>query len=118
MGSMRNWMLGAAILAGTVGLGATAAQAAEFGVHVSGPFTYVPPSPGAGYDWVAGYQSNGYWIQGRWNFAGNRDRDRDQYVRVDRGFDRGRDVRGRDFDRGRDSNRHADQGRGHERFRR
>ena len=43
MGSMRNWMLGAAVLAGTMGLGATTAQAAEFGLYVRGPVAYVPP---------------------------------------------------------------------------
>lgn len=106
MGSMRNWMLGAAIAAGTLGLGATAAQAAEFRVYARGPVAYVPPCPGAGYVWVAGYQANGYWIPGRWNYAGFRDRDRDRF-----------EVR-HDFDRGRDFDRHVDRDRGHEGFRR
>ncbi len=109
MGSMRNWILGAAVLAGGLGLGATTAQAAEFGVYVRGPVAYVPPCPGAGYVWVGGYRANGYWFPGRWNFAGVRDRDR--FVGYGRGYNRGRDF-DRHFDRDRDRDR------GHERFRR
>ena len=70
MGSIKNWMLGAAIVAGAAGLGATTAQAAEFGFHVRGPVAYVPPCPGPGYVWTAGYMANGYWVPGYWNFAG------------------------------------------------
>lgn len=70
MGSIRNWMLGAAVVAGGLGLGATTAQAAEVGVYIGGPVAYVPPCPGPGYVWVAGYYANGYWVPGRWNFAG------------------------------------------------
>ena len=69
MGSMKNWMLGAAVVAGGLGLGAAPAQAAEFGVYMRGPVAYVPPCPGPGYFWVAGYKANGYWIPGRWNFV-------------------------------------------------
>lgn len=72
MGSIRNWMLGAAVVAGGVGLSAPTAQAAEFGVYVRGPVAYVPPCPGAGYVWVAGYYANGYWMPGRWNYVGVR----------------------------------------------
>ena len=96
MVSMRNWMLGAAVAAGTLGLAAAPAQAAEFGVYVCGPVAYVPPCPGAGYVWVAGYQANGYWVPGRWNFGGVRG----PVVR----FDRGR-VFDRHFDRGYARNR-------------
>jgi len=106
MGNMRNWMLGAAVLAGAAGLGATTAQAAEFGFHMRGPVAYVPPCPGPGYVWTAGYMANGYWVPGVWNFRGFRG---GYEVRYDRGFDHGRDFR---FDR----ERHFD--RGHERFRR
>jgi len=105
MGSIRNWMLGAAVVAGTLGLGATTAQAAEFGIYARGPVAYVPPCPGAGYVWIAGYQANGYWVPGRWNFAGYRG----PVVRGYVGFGHGRDF-DRHFDRDRD--------RGHERFRR
>ena len=104
MGSMRNWMLGAAVVAGAAGLGATTAQAAEFGIYVRGPVAYVPPCPGPGYFWTAGYMANGYWVPGYWNRGV---RGREPVVRFDRGYDR-------HFDRGYD--RHFD--RGHERFRR
>ena len=103
MVSMRKWMLGAAVVAGTLGLAAAPAQAAEFRVHVRGPVAYVPPCPGAGYVWAAGYQANGYWVPGRWNYGGARG----PVVRYDRGR-----VYGRDFNRGRDFDR------GHERYRR
>ena len=72
MVSMKNWMLGAAMVAGGLGLAAAPAQAAEFGVYVRGPAAYVPPCPGAGYVWVAGYYANGYWVPGYWNFVGAR----------------------------------------------
>jgi hypothetical protein len=101
MGSMRNWMLGAAVVAGGLGLGAGTAQAAEFGFHARGPVAYVPPCPGPGYAWIAGYQADGYWIPGRWEF---------------------RTVRGRGpfggFEHERALDRHLDRDRGHERFRR
>ena len=70
MVSMRKLMLGAALVAGTTGLAAVPAQAAEFGMYVRGPVAYVLPCPGPGYVWVAGYQENGYWVPGRWNFVG------------------------------------------------
>jgi hypothetical protein len=73
MGSLRNWMLGAAVAAGGLGLGATTAQAAEFGFYARGPVAYVPPCPGPGYVWIAGYHANGYWIPGRWSFGGYRE---------------------------------------------
>ena len=102
MGSMRNWMLGAAMVAGGLGLGATTARAAEFGVYARGPVAYVPPCPGPGYVWIAGYMANGYWIPGRWNFVG-----RGPFVRGNPGW-----GRGPVFDR------HFDRDRGHGRFRR
>lgn len=80
MKNMRKWMLGAAVAIGGLGLGATTAQAAEFGVYVRGPVAYVPPCPGPGYAWVAGYYAGGYWVPGRWNFVGVR---RDHFVRFD-----------------------------------
>ena len=107
MGNMRNWILGAAVVAGVAAFGATTAQAAEFGFRVRGPVAYVPPCPGPGYIWTAGYMANGYWVPGFWNrpvFRGG-----GYAVRYDRGFDRGREAH---FDR----DRHFD--RGHERFRR
>ncbi|MGD0095304.1 MAG: hypothetical protein ABSB60_02340 [Terracidiphilus sp.] len=77
MGSMRNWMLGAAMVAAGLGAGATTAQAAEFGVYVRGPVAsvaYVAPCPGPGYFWVGGYRARGYWYPGRWEFRGGRGR--------------------------------------------
>ncbi|MFZ0745242.1 MAG: hypothetical protein WAM85_12605 [Terracidiphilus sp.] len=104
---MRNWMLGAAMVAGGLGLGASTAQAAEFGVYARGPVAYVPPCPGAGYQWEAGYMANGYWIPGRWSFVGVRGRD-DHFAYYER--DR------RDFDR--DFGRHFDHDRDADHFRR
>jgi hypothetical protein len=90
-------MLGAAVVACAAGLGAATAQAAEFGIYARGPVAYVPPCPGPGYFWTAGYMADGYWVPGYWQFGGGRFFGRG--VRYDRGFDR-------HFDRG------------HERFRR
>jgi hypothetical protein len=74
MVSMKKLVLGAAVLAGALGLGAAnQAQAAEVSVYVhGGPMAYVPPCPGAGYAWVNGYWAGGYWVPGRWNFVGVR----------------------------------------------
>jgi len=108
MTGMKNWMLGAAIVAGAAALGAIPAQAAQFGVHVGGPVAYVPPCPGPGYVWIDGYTANGYWIAGRWQFQGGDRWDRDRYVRYGydrRGWDRDRrtpdrhDFGQNDFDR-------------------
>lgn len=98
MRNTRNWMLGAAMVAGGLGVAAVTAQAAEFGAYARGPVAYVPPCPGPGYVWVAGYQANGYWVPGRWNFNGGRDRER--FARSDRDRDGNRN-----FDRGRDRDR-------------
>jgi hypothetical protein len=72
MGSIKKWMLGAALAVGTLAFTAAPAQAARVGVYVGvgAPVAYVPPSPGAGYAWVAGYWANGYWVPGYWNFVG------------------------------------------------
>jgi hypothetical protein len=107
MNGMKSWMLGAAVVAGAAALGAAQAQAAEFGIYARGPVAYVPPCPGAGYFWTAGYQAHGYWIPGRWEFRGGRDRE--AFARIDRGRDR-------EFDRGRNWDRRND--RDHDRFRR
>jgi len=99
MSSMRNWMLGAAVVVAGLGLGATTAQAAEFGVYVRGPVAYVPPCPGEGYVWAAGYQSHGYWVPGRWNFVGARERG--EFARYDGRDHYGpREFAGRDRDWG------------------
>jgi hypothetical protein len=69
MGSMKKLMLGAALALGVAGLGAAPAQAARVGIYIGGP-AYVPPCPGAGYAWVAGYWNAGVWVPGYWNFVG------------------------------------------------
>jgi hypothetical protein len=106
MKKLGKWILGAAVVAGGLGLGATTAQAAQLRVYVGGgPSAYVPPCPGPGYVWVAGYYNDGYWVPGYWNFAGggvvvrdrrpvvvfDRDRDRDRrfYAHNDRDDHRG-----------------------------
>ena len=102
MKNITKWILGAAVVAGGLGLGATTAQAAQLRVYVGGgPAAYVPPSPGPGYVWVAGYYNDGYWVPGYWNYAGG-------VVVHDRGpvfaFDRDHDRRFYD----RDDRRHYD----------
>jgi hypothetical protein len=100
---MRNFgkfVLGAAILAGGLGLGATSAQAAEFRVIVGGPVAYVPPCPGPGYTWVAGYYSNGYWVAGVWRHTGVGFVPARGRVYIDRDHNRGYDYR--------DDHRHDD----------
>jgi hypothetical protein len=98
MKNMSKWVLGAAVVAGALGLGATRAQAAQFGIYVGTPVAaYVPPSPGAGYVWIAGYMNHGYWVPGRWEFRGYRDRDRFAYYHRDDRLYHDRDNR--HFDR-------------------
>lgn len=90
MGSMRNWMWGAALVVGGLGAGAATAQAAEWGVYVGGPAAYVPPCPGPGYEWVAGYYADGYWVPGQWIFAGGGDWDHGRFWRHDGYWDHDR----------------------------
>jgi hypothetical protein len=71
MKNIGKWILGAAVLAGGLGIGATTAQAAQLRVYAGGgPAAYIPPCPGPGYVWVAGYYNGGYWVPGNWNYAG------------------------------------------------
>jgi len=67
MVNLKNLMLGAALVAGGLGLGAAPANAARigFGVAIGGP-AYIPACPGPGYVWVNGYYANGYWVPGFW----------------------------------------------------
>jgi hypothetical protein len=103
-------MLGAAMVAGGLGFGATSAQAAQYGIGVREQVAYVPPCPGPGYAWVAGYYNDGYWVPGYWNFVGairtgpfvHFDAG-PAYVERDRAWDRDRDHdRDRRIDRDRD----------------
>jgi len=102
--TMKKWMLGAALALGALGIAAPQAKAERFGVYVGCPVANVPPCPGPGYEWIAGYNAGGYWVPGRWAFVGARG----PVVRF--GYE-GRFYH-RGFDRGRDWDR------GHERFRR
>jgi len=111
MTTIRNWMLGAAVVAGGLGMAAGTAQAAEFGIYARGPVAYVPPCPGPGYVWAAGYQANGYWIPGRWNFLGERNPEAFGRFEGDRNH-----VAYGHSDRDRDRDRHED--RGHDGYRR
>lgn len=72
MGSTTKWMMGAALAAGVAGMGAVPAQAVQFGIYIGAgaPEAYVPPCPGPGYAWMAGYWANGYWVPGYWNYEG------------------------------------------------
>src|ERR1700749_3559291 len=72
-------ILGAALAAGVLGTGAAQANAAQirvgvgFGVSIAAPVAYVPPCPGPGYAWVAGYWNPYHvWVPGYWNFRGPR----------------------------------------------
>ena len=70
-----------------------------FGIAVGAPVvdTYIPPCPGDGYVWTAGYYNAGVWVPGAWGFRGRVGFDRgfaggyrDNHVAYDRGFhDRG-----------------------------
>jgi hypothetical protein len=73
------------------------------GIAVGAPVvdTYIPPCPGDGYVWTAGYYNAGVWVPGAWGFRGRAGFDRgfaggyrNDHVAYDRGFhDRG--FRGR-----------------------
>jgi len=114
MTTMRNWMLGIALVAGLGITGAVVANAApgEFGWHhdrddrggewfhrggwdhrgnegfrnygvpdnraygYGGGYVdqnYIPPCPGEGYVWTAGYNNGGYWVPGQWVFRGSQE---------------------------------------------
>ena len=119
-----KWMLGLAMLAAVSSLGATSAHAAplQFRVQYGAGYgeNYVPPCPGEGYVWTAGYYNGGYWVPGAWVFQGGGR----AYGYGFRGYDydRGsyparRDFGQRDFDRRRAYRDHDDYRRGGESFR-
>lgn len=91
MRKMRNWILGAALVAGVMGLGTTTAQAAEYRDHARGPVAHYSHRAEPGYFRRAGYRADGYWAPGGWNYTGVRGRGY-----YGRGFDRrGDHYRGR-----------------------
>lgn len=74
----------------------------QVGVAVGAPVVadnYIPPCPGDGYVWTAGYYNGGIWVPGSWVFRGGYG-----VARVDHDgyFGRGRDFdrHDRDFNRG------------------
>lgn len=113
MVSMKKWMLAAALAIGGLGLAAAPANAAEIGVYIGAPVAYVPPCPGPGYVWVAGYYADGYWVPGRWNFVGVR-----VGVPVVRGYVAPRPYVAPRFDGNRGWNRGYNHDRGYDRGRR
>jgi hypothetical protein len=99
--SLKRMVLGAVVAVGALAAGAAPANAAVR-VFVGAPFApvaYVPPCPGEGYVWAAGYYSGRVWYPGRWNFVGARER----AFRYDRGR-----AFGYDHYRGIDRDRHFD----------
>ena len=71
MKNIRKFVAAAALAVGTLGMTAAPANAAvRIGVVVGAPVAYVPPCPGPGYVWVAGYWANGVWVPGYWNYVG------------------------------------------------
>jgi hypothetical protein len=100
MKKIGKWVLGAAVLAGSLVLGTSTADAAQWRVSVGvGDTAYIPPCPGPGYAWVNGYYDGGYWTPGYWNYVGGvsysyydrrayRHYDNDDYRRFDRDHDR------------------------------
>lgn len=67
---MRTWMMAAAMAVGALGFGAATAHAAHIGIYIGGPAAYVPPCPGPGYQWTAGYWDDDDWVPGQWVFVG------------------------------------------------
>ena len=72
MGSMKKWVLGAALAVGALAMTAAPAQAARIGFYVGARAVAIPACPGPGYAWVGGYWNDGYWVPGYWNFVGVR----------------------------------------------
>ncbi len=86
------------------------------GIGVGFDAGYIPPCPGDGYTWTAGYYNGGIWVPGAWVFRGG-PRFAGGYIpRRDFGYGRARVEAGRGFDRGRGFDHGA--GRGFERGRR
>jgi hypothetical protein len=101
---LKKCLLGAALAAGVLGLSAAPAQAARIGFYIGAHAVAVPPCPGPGYAWVAGYWDDGYWTPGYWNYVGYAPR---VVVRGGFGWDRGY-VYHRDFDHRDRDDRHFD----------
>ncbi len=104
------------------------------GGYAGGGFVsnYIPPCPGEGYVWTAGYYNGGVWYPGAWTFRSNRgygygyrgndrafdrgydralNRDRREDQRIARDDRRGDHGPDRGFDRGREERGHDFRGR-------
>lgn len=88
MSGMRNWMLGAAVVVGGLGLASAPAQAAEFGAYGRGPAAQVRLGAEPGCAGVGGYGAYGHVAPARREFRDLRNRDR--FERYPRHFDRDR----------------------------
>lgn len=95
-------ILRALALTGIVGFAAAGAQAqTRVYVGIGAPVVAaVPPCPGVGYAWTAGYYDGPVWVPGRWIYRGY---DRDDYFRARVDWDR---HSYRDYDRDRDRYRY------------
>jgi hypothetical protein len=89
-------------LTGMIGIGTVAGAQAQTRVYVGigAPIVAaIPPCPGDGYIWTAGYYEGPVWVPGRWIYRGY---DRDDYFRArvdwDHHYSYDRDRRGYDRD--------------------
>jgi hypothetical protein len=64
MRSMKNWFLGAVVVAGGLGLSAAPAQAAEYGFHARGPVVREGFRPEVRAGWVGARPVDRYWAPG------------------------------------------------------
>lgn len=90
-------ILRAFAFAGILGVAAAGAQAqvrAFVGFRAPAVVVAVPPCPGGGYAWTAGYYNGPAWVPGRWTYRGydrfdvRRDYARHDYRSDYRGHDR------------------------------
>ena len=75
-------ILRALALTGIVGFGAAAGAQAQTRVYVgfgAPVVSAIPPCPGVGYEWSAGYYDGPVFVPGRWIYRGY---DRDNYFRA------------------------------------
>ena len=70
MRSMRNWRVGAVVVAGGLGLSAAPAQAAEYGFHARGPVARAPFRPEVRAGWVGARPVDRYWAPGPRAYVG------------------------------------------------
>ncbi|HVT97740.1 MAG TPA: hypothetical protein VHE33_09545 [Acidobacteriaceae bacterium] len=110
-------ILRALALTGIVGFGAAAGAQAQTRFYVgigTSAVAAIPPCPGEGYVWTAGYYDSYGWVPGQWVYRGY---DRDNYYRARVDWDHRYYDHDRDRDRRYDRDRHDrdDHYRGHDR---